>query len=44
MLYFIEPIAPAIVAAIEPFFPSIEESLKKLEEVVAKIKDATTDW
>lgn len=43
MLYFIEPIAPAIVAAVEPFFPNIEESLKKLEEVVDKVKDATTD-
>lgn len=43
MLYFIEPIAPGIVAAVKPFFPSIEESLKKLEEVVDKIKDATTD-
>jgi membrane protein required for colicin V production len=43
MLYFIEPIAPGIVAAVQPFFPSIEESLKKLEEVVDKIKDATTD-
>lgn len=43
MLYFIEPIAPGIVAAIEPFFPSIEESLKKLDEVVENIKDAATD-
>jgi membrane protein required for colicin V production len=43
MLYFIEPIAPGIVAAVEPFFPSIEESLKKLDEVVEEIKDATTD-
>jgi len=43
MLCFLEPIAPGIVAVVEPFFPSIEESLKKLEEVVDKIKDATTD-
>ena len=43
MLYFIEPIAPKIVAFVQPFFPSIEESLKKLEEVVDNIKDATTD-
>ena len=41
MLYFIEPIAPAIVAAIEPFFPSVEGSLKQLEEIVEEIKDAT---
>ena len=43
MLYFIEPIAPGIVAAVKPFFPSIEESLEKLEEVVEKVKDAATD-
>lgn len=43
MLYFIEPIAPGIVAGVKSFFPSIEESLKKLEEVVDKVKDATAD-
>lgn len=43
MLYFIEPIAPTIVAAVEPFFPSLEESLKQLEKIVEDIKDATTD-
>ncbi|MDR7132682.1 membrane protein required for colicin V production [Algoriphagus sp. 4150] len=41
MLYFIEPIAPAIVVAIEPYFPSVEGSLKQLEEIVERIKDAT---
>lgn len=43
MLYFIEPIAPGIVAVVEPILPSMEESLQKLDEVVEKIKDATTD-
>ncbi|MEB2780857.1 CvpA family protein [Algoriphagus sp. C2-6-M1] len=43
MLYLIEPIAPGIVAAVEPFFPSIEESLAKLDEIVENIKDAAAD-
>src|SRR5690606_33262126 len=43
MLYFIEPIAPGIVAVIEPILPSMEESLKELDEIVEKIKDATAD-
>ncbi|MCE7056831.1 CvpA family protein [Algoriphagus sp. AGSA1] len=42
MLYFIEPIAPSIVAFIEPFLPSMEESLRQLDEIVEKIKDAAS--
>lgn len=43
MMPFIQPIAPGIVAAVEPFFPSVEASLEQLEEVVEKIKDAAAD-
>lgn len=39
ILVYIEPIAPAIVSFVEPFFPTIQEILKNLEETVDKIKD-----
>lgn len=39
ILVYVEPIAPAIVSFLEPFFPKVEDILKNLEEVVDKIKD-----
>lgn len=39
ILVYVEPIAPAIVSFMEPFFPKIQEYLKDLEKVVDKIKD-----
>ncbi len=42
-LGFIEPVAPAIVEAIEPFFPKVEENLEKLEVIVDKILNDSTD-
>ncbi len=42
-LVYILPLAPTVVEFIEPFFPSIEESLKKLEELVEELKDVTVN-
>ncbi|MEN2281818.1 CvpA family protein [Algoriphagus sp. SE2] len=42
-LVFIEPVAPAIVEGIEPFFPKVEENLEKLEKIVDEILNDSTD-
>ncbi|WP_074225400.1 CvpA family protein [Algoriphagus halophilus] len=42
-LGFIEPVAPAIVEAIEPFFPKVEENLERLEEIVDEILNDSAD-
>lgn len=42
-LGFIEPVAPAIVEAIEPFFPQVETNLEKLEEIVDDILNDSAD-
>ncbi|MBN3580950.1 CvpA family protein [Algoriphagus aestuarii] len=42
-LGYIEPVAPAIVEGIEPFFPKVEENLEKLEKIVDDILNDSTD-
>ncbi len=43
MLDFIEPMAPAVIEAVEPFFPKVGGTRKKLEDLVKDLKDAVTD-
>lgn len=42
-LGYIEPVAPAIVEAVEPFFPKVEENLERLEEIVDEILNDSAD-
>jgi len=42
-LGYIEPVAPAIVEGIEPFFPKVEENLEKLEKIVDDILNDSAD-
>ena len=43
MLDFIEPMAPAVIEAVEPFFPKVGGVKEKLQDLVEKLKDAATD-
>lgn len=42
-LGYIQPMAPAVIANVEPFFPKVGSTRSKLDEFVDKLKDATTD-
>lgn len=42
-LGYIQPMAPAVIATVEPFFPKVGSTRSKLDEFVDKLKDATTD-
>ncbi|MBN7814944.1 CvpA family protein [Algoriphagus pacificus] len=42
-LGYIEPVAPAIVDFLEPFFPKMEESLEKLDKIVDEILNDSAD-
>ncbi len=43
IITYIQPLAPAVVNAIEPFFPNVEVTLKKLQELVEELKHVTVD-
>ena len=43
MLDFIEPMAPAVIEAVEPFFPKVGGTRKKLEDLVKDLKDVVVD-
>lgn len=43
MLDFIEPMAPAVIEAVEPFFPKVGGTRKKLEDLVKDLKDVVID-
>ncbi len=43
MLDFIEPMAPAVIEAVEPFFPKVGGVIEKLQDLVEKLKDAAAD-
>ena len=42
-LGYIQPMAPAVIATVEPFFPKVGSTRSKLDEFVDKLKDASTD-
>jgi membrane protein required for colicin V production len=42
-LGYIQPMAPAVIATVEPFFPKLGSTRSKLDEFVDKLKDASTD-
>ncbi len=40
-LGYIQPLAPAVIAGVEPFFPKVKSTRGKVEEFVDRLKDAT---
>jgi membrane protein required for colicin V production len=42
-LGYIKPLAPTVIEAVEPIFPSVKSTRDKLDEFVDKIKEKTVD-
>ncbi|MBY5951077.1 CvpA family protein [Algoriphagus sp. NF] len=40
LIGYVEPLAPAVIDAVEPIFPSVNSTKSKFEELVEKVKDA----
>ncbi|NVK49953.1 MAG: CvpA family protein [Cyclobacteriaceae bacterium] len=40
LIGYIEPLAPTVIDAVEPFFPSVKSTKSKFEELVEKVKEA----
>ncbi|MCS5491411.1 CvpA family protein [Algoriphagus limi] len=40
LIGYVEPMAPAVIDAVEPFFPSVKSTKSKFEELVEKVKEA----
>jgi membrane protein required for colicin V production len=43
ILGYIKPLAPAVISAVEPIFPSVKSTRNKLDEFVEKIKEKAED-
>jgi len=43
ILGYLEPLAPAVIDAVEPLFPSVKSTRDKVEEFVEDIKDKAAD-